>query len=432
MSESTLASAAPRPTFSQRTDRLRWSTIAVQSIVGVSTSFIYLINIWIGPLNAAYGWDLSTIALTFSLITAVGLPANIIAGKFRDRYGSRAALRVGGIGYAASIALASLGFNVWFFVIGMGVFATFFMFFAYLAMMANIGELFPDRRGLALGVVIAVTNFGGALIAPLAELLVRVMGIAGSLAAQGAVYGGIMVICSFLIVEAPDHYAPRGWSEPLVDSVDKRSNVTAPIDQVKRDLPWHRMLVSLPFWMFFLTMTLVSVGLLGFNSNMSLIAANVYGVDSATGAWYFTVYGLGMGVGALIIGVLSDRIGPLATIAVGSGMVGIAFVGLLIEGLNSTSIFLVVIALGGVVFGGVQSVLPNVLMSAWGEKNFGVNFGLMAFSGATAAFIGGQLAVSVDASVLLAVGAGTAALGCVAALLTRLSINQKLGFKVIR
>lgn len=431
MSDSTLISSNT-PIRSLSTDRRRWTTLMGQAFVGVATSFVYLTNIWIGPLNAAYGWDFATIALTFSLMPLVGIPASIIAGRFRDRFGSRLTLRVGAVGYAASIAISAIGANAWFFVIGMGVLSTFFMFFAYLAMMANVADLFPDRRGLALGIVVAATNLGGALIAPLAELLVRVMGVSASIAAQGIIYGAVMLLCSFLIVEAPKSYAPGVWLEPIVHSVEKDSTDTATIAQINRDLPWYRMLTSLSFWLFFACLTLVSIGPIGFSANMSLLAANNYGVDSAAGAWFYTLFAIGMGVGALIIGFFSDRFGPLTTIGVGSAVVAIVFAGLLFEGFTSTNVFLAVIAVAGVVFGGVQSVLPNVLMTAWGSVNFGVNFGLMGLSGALAGFIGGQLAVGADAQLFIMVGALTAVVGCGAAFLARGAINRKFRYKVIR
>ena len=424
-------SAVDRRTYST-TDRRRWTTLGIQAFVGTSTAFIYLTNIWIGPLNAAYGWDFSTIALTFTLISLVGMPASIVAGKFRDRFGSRVAIRVGGIGYGISILVSAINWNVWFFVIGMGVFATFFMYFAYLGMLANVGELFPDRRGLALGFAVAATNIGGALIAPLAEWMVRLLGVSLSIAVQGVVYGGVIFLCSWLIVEAPRAYRPSGWTPPVVDSVGSTDTRTASLEQIDRDVPWYRLLRTASFWLFFVAVTLISVGLVGFSSNMSLLAATSYGVDSATGAWFYTVFALGMGFGALIVGVISDRFGPLATIGAGSLIAAAGLLALVLEGLQSTSIFLIVIVFAGVILGGSQTVLPNVLMTAFGTKNFGINFGILMLAAAIASFTGSQLAVLIAPSDLFIFGIITSTVGGLVAFLTRVVINRRFGFKVIR
>jgi OFA family oxalate/formate antiporter-like MFS transporter len=404
----------------------------LQMLVGTSTAFVYILNVFIGPLSETYGWDMSTIALEFTFLQATGIPACIIGGKMRDKWGSKKVLKIGGIGFAVSVLFASLSFSVWFFVIGMGVFATFFMYVVYISQMANIGELFVDKRGLALGIGVGGINVGSALIAPLAEYLLRVMGVSQSIALQGVFYGALVLICGFLIVEPPEKYRPKGWNPPEIESVVKDEKSADSLDTINRDIPWKKMLVTLPFWLFFIALICCAATLAGLDSNLSLIAQNIYGVDAATGAWYYTIYAIGMGSGALVIGLLSDRIGPLLTIGLSSVLASGALVGILVEGFHSTTLFIIAIVIAGLVVGGIQSVIPNVLMTAFGEKYFGINFGLIMLAAAIAALIGPQIAVRYDVSVLFTVGAILGVLGLILSIVTRYAINRKFGFKIIK
>ena len=200
-----------------RVDKLRWVTIVLQMFVGSATAFVYCISVFIGPLATKYGWDPSQIVLAYTFMMIVGMPGSIVGGALKAKWGNKMVLKAGGLAFGAFIILSTLVANVWWFVIMFGCMASFCMYVVYVAQLANVGELFPDLRGLSMGLVIGGITVGSAMISPLSEWLVRHMDVMHCIALQGAVYGALVMVCGFLIVEAPANYRPRGWAPPEVE-----------------------------------------------------------------------------------------------------------------------------------------------------------------------------------------------------------------------
>lgn len=195
-----------------RVDKLRWVTIVLQMFVGSATAFVYCISVFIGPLATKYGWDPSQIVLAYTFMMIVGMPGSVVGGALKAKWGNKMVLKAGGLAFGAFVILSTLVANVWWFVIMFGCMASFCMYVVYAAQLANVGELFPDLRGLSMGLVIGGITVGSAMISPLSEWLVRHMDVMHCIALQGAVYGALVMVCGFLIVEAPatiDHAVGR-------------------------------------------------------------------------------------------------------------------------------------------------------------------------------------------------------------------------------
>lgn len=406
-------------------DKRRWFTLLLQIIIGSVTAYIYCVNIYIGPMAEQYGWNPQIVVLAFSLSTATGVVASIVGGSLRDRFGNKWCLKFGGLGFGICVILSALKVSVWFFVIGQGIGATFFMYIVYVSQMANIGELFPDRKGMAIGIGIGGINLGSALIVPLSEWLLRFMGISPSIALQGIVYGGLTIVCGFLVTEAPKGYKPAGWT-PKFNEKELQE------DHDDGGLTWKQSIKTAGFWLLSASFALAAVIIMGLSSNLSLIAQDCLGVSTSKAAWLYTVFALFGGVGGFIFGSIGDKFGSLRSFVCCLFITAVAIIAGCFIGFDSFALFVIVIASWtGLVMGGYQTLVVASLMDGFGNKNFGINFGICGVLTAAGTFYGANISVSMASEDFLMIGAICAALGGVIGIITIILVNKMRGKKVL-
>lgn len=147
----------------------RW-LIAVSGVaIHISIGSVYAWSVFNLPLENAFGWAKSDIAITFSLaIFFLGMSAAIM-GRFVERHGPSKSGMVAAAFWGTGLMVASLGVKlgiieiVW---LGYGVLGGIGLGVGYITPVSTLVKWFPDRRGLATGLAIMGFGFGAAIGAP--------------------------------------------------------------------------------------------------------------------------------------------------------------------------------------------------------------------------------------------------------------------------
>lgn len=391
----------------RKIDGLRWLTLAMQILVGTSCAYVYCLSVYVGPLAEEFGWDPEIIIASYTLMMAMGLPGSIVGGYLRKKFGNRFVLKVGGIGFAAAIVISAFSVNAWMYVIMTGGLGAFCMYVVYVAQLENIGELFPDKRGMAMGIGVGGISIGTAMIVPVAEWLSRSYDLMHGIAIQGIVYGGLVFIVGFLMVEAPKNYRPKGWNSETFSSANEG------IEEVgSKNISWKQVLKTPAFYILLLAIVAIMIFTTGFQSNNSLINQAALGVDSASGAWIYTAFMIASGVGSFVLGIQSDLFGgPLKTLIIWSIIVTLVGAILLCIGVSTVWMYLIVTVAIGILGGGVLAVVPMLLMNEFGNMDFGIIYGMFIVAPTVASIFGPQLAVTKDITQFFFIGVVCSAIG---------------------
>jgi MFS family permease len=116
------------------------------------------------PVIASFGWSATQASLVFGLaIFFIGIGA-VVGGRWQDRVGPRTVTVTGIALWGLGNLLAAVGpHEVWWWDVTYGVIGGFGNGMAYITPVATVTKWFPDKRGLASGMV--VMGFGlGAFI----------------------------------------------------------------------------------------------------------------------------------------------------------------------------------------------------------------------------------------------------------------------------
>jgi OFA family oxalate/formate antiporter-like MFS transporter len=374
-----LPEEAGRSEFSRR-----WIALAAAVAAAMCAGIGYAWSVFQRPLAAEAGWSTADIALSFTALLGAGAIASIIAGKAQQYVKPRTVILIGG-------ALIGLGLVCLGFVHSLaGVYA--FSFLAGLGMgsvypggtMTNVIRFFPDRRGMASGILTAGYGVGGVVCAPLAATLIDRYGLTTTLIVLGAFFFAAIALSSRLVYTAPhldDH------EDPLVDvpAVDG--------DDTVADLDWRGMLRTADFYVLFALFVAGTFSGMMVLGHASPIAQATLGISPQAAGVVVSFVALGMVIGKVGWGSLSDRIGRYPVFA---AMLVVAALALVVLAQAGTYLIVVVaLATVGLCYGGFLSLMGPVTADAFGQRHLGVNFGIMFLTVAVAAYAGPRLAAQV-------------------------------------
>ncbi len=362
----------------------RWIALAGCVAASLCAGIGYAWSVFQKPLAAGAGWSAADIALSFTLLLGAGAVASIVAGKVQQYVKPRTVILAGGALIAVGlVCLASVhslaGVYAFSFVAGLGMGSVYPG-----GTMTNVIRFFPDRRGMASGILTAGYGVGGVVCAPLAALLIGRYGITTTLIALGVFFFVAIALSSRLVYTAP-HFEDH--EEPLVE--------VSPLDgdDTAADLDWRGMLHTPDFYVLFALFVAGTFSGMMVLGHASPIAQATLGVSPQAAGVVVSFVALGMVLGKVGWGSLSDRIGRYPVFA---AMLLVAALALVVLS-QATAYFSVVLALAtvGLCYGGFLSLMGPVTADAFGARHLGVNFGIMFLTVAVAAFAGPRVAAQV-------------------------------------
>ncbi|WJR78703.1 oxalate/formate MFS antiporter [Bradyrhizobium sp. NP1] len=359
----------------------RWIQLVLGLIAMMSISSPqYVWTLFTKPFQDSIGVPLSAIQVTFTILIVLQTWLSPVQGYLIDRFGPRILIAVGcllsGLGWVTSAYVNSL----------IGLYLTYGLFcgigtgIVYIGIIGLMVRWFPDRRGLATGVVAAGYGFGAILTTFPIDTMMKDAGYQHTLLVFGIILG-LIGAAAALAMRMPG----EGDTLPA-----------APATAVQTGTPPDQMLRNRIFWLMFVMMTMMSTGGLMVISQFAAFSrdfgtSNVVVFGLAALPLALTVDRLTNGLTRPFFGWVSDRIGRENTM-------GIAF---LLEAASVTMMVLfrenalAFVILSGVVFfgwGEIFSLFPSTLTDTFGEKYATTNYGFLYIAQGVGSILGGPLA----------------------------------------
>lgn len=361
----------------------RWVTLAASTLASLCCGFFYAWSVLVKPMMEQYGWTPGEMALAFTLV--VGLPSacTLLAGKLLQYMRPPTLLFISGGIISAGTMLLSFATNLgmlyaFAFVAGVGG-----MTYPG-ATMSNLMRFFPERQGMASGILTGGFGLGAVIWGPVTVVLIEQFGYKWTLRGLGSLFFVVITVCSRLVSVAPAGYRPRGWKPP------------AGPDSDSDELPgkdWREMMKTPSFWLLFLVFFLGLISGLMVTGHASPIVQQILGVSPQAAGAFVSYLALGMTIGKVGWGVLSDRLGRSAVLIMALALAVLGLV--LLWQTGSYGAVVVGIFVVGLCYGGFLALVGPATLEAFGPRHFAVNFGLMFWAMAFASFAGPRLAAAV-------------------------------------
>ncbi|MEL7635580.1 OFA family MFS transporter [Sporomusa sp. GT1] len=358
----------------------RWLILLSGVLINMCVGASYAWSVYQKPLIDMFKWSTNEVSLAFTLSFGLVPLAMIIAGKFQDQQGPKRVIFWGGVIYSSGIIGAGFTTSLSFLYMTYGVLCGLGIGTIYTCTVANTVKFFPDKRGLASGLVVAGFASGAVILAPLSSTLIEAYGVLNTFKLLGCAYLLIISVCTLLVETAPPDYRPAGWNPPAPS--------TAAI--VGTDKNWREMLVDPTFYILWGMYTIGCVSGLMVIGHASPIAQEVIKLDSQTAAMAVSFLALANTAGRILWGWVSDKIGRYNAV-----MIMFILAGAMMFAMTKVSTllpFMAVLMTVGLCYGGVMGVFPSITADMFGSKNLGVNYGIIFTAFGAAAVIGPRLA----------------------------------------
>ena len=334
------------------------------------------------------GWTHTETAWAFSIaIFTLGVSA-AWAGNMLSRLGPRFLAVTGSIlfsgGYLISGAALHMD-SIPLFYLGYGVIGGAGIGLGYVTPVATVAKWFPDRKGLATGIVVMGFGVGAFLLSKgLAPFLI--VTTAGTLPLVfiwlGIIFGAILLPCSLALSDPPASAVPAGGAPD--DALDYGEPDSA--------VSYLKTTQFVIMWIVFFFNIAAGISVISFQSE---ILQEIWGlVDSSIepstlaeyGATLIAVSSICNGLGRLFWGLLSDRFGRVTVFRVLLASQMVVF-GILMTETNPW-IFSALVCYVLLCFGGGFATMPPFVLDVFGTKKMSTIYGAVLTAWAAAGISG--------------------------------------------
>ncbi len=330
------------------------------------------------------GWSFTETAWAFSLaIFSLGTSA-AWAGAMLPRVGPRRLAVAGSLMFSSGYLLASLALHLdtlALFYVGYGVIGGAGIGLGYVTPVATVAKWFPDRKGLATGIVVMGFGVGALLLSKgLAPLLVFHMegDLSHVFLGLGVIFAGVLIPCSLMLSNPP----------VAVGAVAEQGRN----DESDSVAPYLRSSEFALMWIVFFFNIAAGISVISFQSEL---LQEVWGladpsVEPATlaeyGATLIAVSSLCNGVGRLFWGLLSDRLGRVRVFRILLASQMVVFGILMTE--RNPYVFSALVCYILLCFGGGFATMPSFVLDVFGPQKMSTIYGTILTAWAAAGICG--------------------------------------------
>jgi OFA family oxalate/formate antiporter-like MFS transporter len=354
----------------------RWAQLALMVACTVMLSNMqYGWTLFVNPMQKENHWERAGIQLAFSIMILLNTWLAPVEGLLVDRHGPRPVVMFGGVCAAVAWAMNSYAHSLSGLYAG-AVLGGIGMGCVFGTCMGTALKWFPDRRGLATGLIAMGYGLGAAAsVVPLASMI-QSSGYRRAFLVFGLIQGlSIFAMGAFL--RKPTLQIPR----------PSPRRVEAPVD-----VHPSRTFRTAVFWMIYLVYVMIGFGGMVITAQLGPLALD-FGVERQV----VTILGLSLpvltlaasidnfanGITRPLCGFFSDLIGRENAMLVVFTAEGLAFAGMMLFGRHPLA-FVVFAALIFLFWGEIFSIFPAICGDTFGVRHAAANNGLLYTAKGTA------------------------------------------------
>jgi len=363
-------------------EKNRW--LMALSAVGVHLCIgsVYAWSVYVKPIQEQLNWTLTDVTISFSIaIFFLGLSAALM-GKFVEKNGPRVSALIaaslfglGTMGSGLAIMMESKILLYFFYGVlggcGLGI--------GYISPVSTLVKWFPDKRGMATGLVIMGFGFSSAIWGPTMKILIEKIGIAGTFFTLGAIYFVVMFLSALYLEKPEEGYLPKKFKKKLEEGKKK----------LKKDLANLTVgeAIKTPrfygLWIMLFINVTCGIAIIGVASPL---LQEVVGISAIAAAAAVGLMGIFNGAGRIFWASLSDLLTRPVVYIIFFATQAVAFY--MLPSITEVVVFQVILYFIMSCYGGGFASIPAYIGDIFGTKELGAIHGYILTAWAAAGLVG--------------------------------------------
>ena len=341
---------------------------------------IYGWSVFVAPLEKEFGWRRADTSMVFTIAVFMTGLTFLLGGPIYDRWGPSFCAIVGGFLSSLGFYLSAYTHSLTYLFLIFGVLGGFGAGLGCAVVIPTVGKWFPDKRGLAMGLILAAYGASSAIFGPLASNeLIPTYGLSATFRILGVTFLVMTMIGALLLKNPPPGFRPTNWSPTS-------SQKAAPAN---REVTAGEALRTPLFQFIWLGYALGgSAGMMIISQLVPFVMSR--GISSTSIASIALLVGaLGNVLGRFFSGWMSDALGRLNVLRLMLAVSAIAMP-LLVGASDVWTLYAGVIVVY-YCYGTLLSVNAALCPDFWGTKHVGLINGIMFTAWGTAGIIGPRI-----------------------------------------
>lgn len=373
----------------------RWLVAAAGTLLMMALGTVYAWSFFQKLVVTETGWTNAQAAwgLSFSIL-AIGFAA-FWGGVNLPKYGPTKLATIGAFMYGLAYILGGIAIQMRslpLLYIGFGILGGSGIGLGYVTPVATVGKWFPDKKGLATGMVVMGFGFGALVMSKIVGP--AALSLAGGNLTMAFIYIGVFPMVAaalaFLLRNPPVGYVPPGYTPPPATAAAKQADASLTAKDCIFSGKWLAM------WTLLFINVSAGMMFIGFQSPMlqDILAKQdptmTTAALAASGATLIAVSSLFNGIGRFFWAGLSDKIGRTQTFRIILASQILVFFAL--RYVSSPILFGVLVCYVLLCLGGGFGTMPAYVLDVFGAKLMPVVYGAILTAWSFAGVAGPQIA----------------------------------------
>jgi len=342
-------------TASQNRLLILLGTVVTQ--IGLGT--IYTWSLFNQPLADKFGWQLSTVSITFSITSFALAFSTLFAGKLQDKIGIRKLVSLSGFILGGGLILTSKVTSIGMLYLTAGVIVGAADGIAYITSLSNCIKWFSEKKGLISGLSIGSFGAGSLIFKYINSYVIDSNGVTLAFLCWGIITLILVVGGAQLLKDGPD-----------VNVVSKNTNSEA------KNFTSTQMLKKKEAYLLFIMMFTACMSGLYLIGMVKDIGVQLVGLTPTVAANAVAMVAICNTAGRIILGALSDKVGRLKVVLFGFIVTALSVIIMDTVHMNF-GIYFACVAGIAFCFGGNITVFPSIVGEFFGFKNHSENYGII-------------------------------------------------------
>lgn len=372
----------------------RYIILIIASLVNFVHGNPYIWTVFQPYVRAEYDLSLAGSSQPFNIIIGIFAVGNMIGGFLQHKIGAKKTILAGSFVMCVGFFLAAIApHNMpWLISLGYGALGGLGSGCAFSLLVAVPQAWFPDKRGLVTGITIGVVGVSGVIMNPICDMVLAARGYRFAMIMVTVIYAVLSALAVF-IEEAPETAGAEMIACDVNEESEAEGNVCVDAESVATHAldkevqsseealshemaPQHQyttreMMKTKMFYIIAIVMALVIPAYVLVNPLMKSLGME-RGLTNAQALTGVVIASFANIIGRFVAPWLSDKVGCKRVIQVMYVMAIIAIFGLLVA---TGPVFVILISMVCLVYGGVVSVFPVLTAEHFGMKYQGMNYG---------------------------------------------------------